>query len=66
MLNGELKQGGVVQCDKVTALPRVDREGLTEKVTFRLRPEGQAATNHVKIRERASPAGGTAKAKAQR
>lgn len=41
MLSGELKQGDITECDKVTALPRVDRQGLTKRVTFRLRPEGQ-------------------------
>ena len=53
----------MIECDKVNALPRADREGLTERVTFQLRPGKQVATSHVKVRERASSVEGTAEAK---
>lgn len=53
----------MIECDKVNALRRVDREGLTERVTLQLRPEKQVATSYVKVRERASSAEGTAEAK---
>lgn len=31
---GNKKQGDVVECDEMTALPRMDREGLTEREHF--------------------------------
>lgn len=51
MLSGELNQGNVMEYDRVTALPRGEREGLEEAVTFRLRFECQEMTSHMKLED---------------
>lgn len=51
MLSEELNQDDVIEYDRVTALPRGEREGLAEGVTFRLRSECQETTSHMKLED---------------
>ena len=45
---------------------RVDKESLTEKLTYEQRPEGSPENSHVDILGRTVPGGGSASAKALR